>query len=117
LGYSRGEINSIDRNKSNSLPNSFALQQNYPNPFNPSTAIKFSVPENSKITLTVYNLLGQIIKVLANEVVNPGNYSFIWNGTDNSGLNVSSGIYFYELKAHGNNGNNFSKIMKMVYLK
>ena len=117
LGYSRGEINSIDRNKSNSLPNSFALQQNYPNPFNPSTAIKFSVPENSKITLTVYNLLGQIVKVLANEVVNPGNYSFIWNGTDNSGLNVSSGIYFYELKAHGNKGNSFSKIMKMVYLK
>ena len=79
--------------------------------------IKFSVPVNSNVTLTVYNLLGQVVKVLTNEEVTAGNYSITWNGTDNSGVQVSSGIYFYELKAKGNNGADFSKIMKMVYLK
>ena len=117
LAYAETGITSVKPENKNILPDKFVLSQNYPNPFNPSTTIKFSIPFNSNIKLTVYNLLGQVIKVLANEDVSAGNYSVIWNGTDNNGLQVSSGIYFYELKAKGNNGTGFSKIMKMVYLK
>ena len=117
LAYAETGITSVKPENKNILPDKFVLSQNYPNPFNPSTTIKFSIPINSNIKLIVYNLLGQVVKVLANEDISAGNYSVMWNGTDNYGLQVSSGIYFYELKAKGNNGTGFSKIMKMVYLK
>jgi hypothetical protein len=113
-----GNVNSItpDDDK-NFLPQEFALSQNYPNPFNPSTSIEFSVPVDTKVTLTIYNLLGQVVTTLVNEEVSAGNYSTVWNGADDNGFQVSSGIYFYEMKANGNNGTAYSQIKKMVFLK
>ena len=118
LAYAETGVTEVKKpDNINLVPDDFILSQNYPNPFNPSTTIKYSIPVNSNIKLTVYNLLGQVVAVLANKDVSAGNYSVDWNGKDNGGLPVSSGIYFYELKAKGDNGADFSKIMKMVYLK
>jgi hypothetical protein len=94
------------------LPSNFVLDQNYPNPFNPSTTIAFTAPRAGHVTLTVYNLLGQRILTLADEVVSPGRYEFEWSGADERGKPVSSGIYFYHLSAL-----DFSETRKMVLMK
>jgi uncharacterized protein YlxW (UPF0749 family) len=83
------------------------LDQNYPNPFNPSTTIKFSIPENSTVELTVYNQLGEFIQTLVNEEKSAGNYEITFNAQ-----NLSSGVYFYQIKA-----NNFVSTKKLVLLK
>ena len=101
----------------NLVINAYALSQNFPNPFNPSTNIEFSIPVNSTITLTIYNLLGQAITELVNEEMNSGNYSVIWNGEDRNGVKVSSGIYLYKMRAKGTTGKEFQQTRKMVLLK
>jgi len=78
-------------------PKEFSLSQNYPNPFNPTTLIEFGLPQESHTQLVVYNLLGQTIKTIIDEVKAPGAYSVTWDGTDNSGNPQPSGTYFYRL--------------------
>jgi len=78
------------------------LNQNYPNPFNPETTISFDMPKAAPATLSVYNVKGQLVKTLFNGTAVYGKNSVVWNGTDNSGSKVSSGIYFYRLSANGN---------------
>lgn len=73
----------------------------YPNPFNPSTIIEFSIQNNSEIELLIYNIKGQKIKILAKNEFSEGSHSIIWNGDDDSGNSVSSGIYFYRLNING----------------
>ena len=87
------------------------LLQNFPNPFNPSTRISFQLPAKAHTTLTVYNMLGQVIEILIDEDLSPGEYQVSWEGVNQSGQELPSGIYFYELRA-----NNFSQIKKMVLL-
>ncbi len=92
-----------DENNRQILPGVFELKQNYPNPFNPTTTIKYSLGrENnggrSNTVLEIYNTLGQEIKTLVNERQRPGEYTVEWNGTNNSGERVASGVYFYSLK-------------------
>ncbi len=79
------------------LPTSITLADNYPNPFNPSTTIEFSVPTNSFVTLKVYNVLGQEVKTLVNQDIPAGSFSTVWDSDNNSGRQVSSGVYFYKL--------------------
>lgn len=82
--------------------NDYKLDQNYPNPFNPTTTIKFYLPINKQISLTVYNALGQKIKTLVNnELLTAGEHVVQWDGTNNAGQKVASGMYIYELK-YGN---------------
>ncbi len=76
------------------IPNEFELYQNYPNPFNPSTQIKYNVPEEAKVQLIVYNLLGQKVAELVNENRSPGRYTVTWDASSQS-----SGIYMYRLVA------------------
>ncbi len=83
------------------LKSQINLYQNYPNPFNPATTISFSIPEESKVNLIVYNIKGQKVKELAASKFDKGNHSVIWNGIDESGKSVSSGIYFYKLSVNG----------------
>jgi len=97
---------------SSMIPTEFSLRQNYPNPFNPVTKIEYALPKDSKVTLTVYTLTGQQIATLVNETKTAGYYQVKWNGTDNSGIPVASGIYFYHLKADG-----FDQTHKMLLLK
>lgn len=75
------------------MPRTLALKQNYPNPFNPSTTISFSIPERSHVSLRIYNILGQEVTALVDEVMNAGEYEVNWN----AGLHAS-GIYFYRLQ-------------------
>jgi hypothetical protein len=85
----------------------FALDQNYPNPFNPSTTIKFSLPEASDVSLTIYNTLGQKVTELVNTKLEAGRYSYQWNA-----INVPTGMYIYEMRT-----SNFVSVKKMVLLK
>ena len=94
------------------LPREFSLSQNYPNPFNPITTINYSIPTQSRVKLQIYNLLGQVVTTLVDADKNPGYYEAIWNGTNQSGKSVSSGLYFYSLRA-----GQFSDTKKMVILK
>ncbi len=96
------------------LPKAFTLGQNAPNPFNPSTTIRYTVPEGNQeyVTLKVYDLRGQLVRTLVDRFVESGAYSVIWDGTDETGRDVSSGVYFYRMKA-----GDFVQTRKMVLLK
>jgi hypothetical protein len=76
---------------------------NYPNPFNPETTISFIVPKSGPASLEVYNIKGQIVRTLVNDVREAGKYTVIWNGKDNNGSSVASGLYFYRLTHDGKN--------------
>jgi hypothetical protein len=81
------------------LPDGFTLHQNYPNPFNPSTRIDFSLPQAARVTLTVYNVLGRQVTVLADGQFSAGDHSIIWDGMDRTGEPVAGGMYLYRLSA------------------
>ncbi|MEW5995580.1 MAG: T9SS type A sorting domain-containing protein, partial [Candidatus Zixiibacteriota bacterium] len=83
------------------LPDEFALLQNYPNPFNPRTTIRFYLPRAARAKLTVYNILGRQVAVLLDRRVPQGFSEVVWDGTDYSGSEVASGVYFYCLKSDG----------------
>jgi len=78
-------------------PGNYSLAQNCPNPFNPETNIDFVLPKETYCSLIIYDLLGQKIRTLLDSQIGSGNYQIHWNGKSESGLNVPSGIYFYQL--------------------
>jgi len=94
------------------IPVATTLNGNYPNPFNPETTIKFNLKENSKVTIEIYNIKGQKVKTLMNDVKNAGYHSVIWDGKDDKGKNVTSGIFLYRMKA-----DKYSSTRKMILLK
>lgn len=94
------------------IPTEFELSQNYPNPFNPVTNIKFSLPENANVNLTIYNMLGQKVKTLLSGEQEAGFYTVRWDGTNELGSRVSSGIYIYRIEA-----GKYTSTMKMNLLK
>jgi len=81
------------------LPDKLTLYQNYPNPFNPATTISFRLDQKARVNLTVYNILGEKVKVLVDGDREAGTQTVIWDGTDNNGAGVASGVYFYRLVA------------------
>ncbi len=89
------------------LPNKFIVKQNYPNPFNPTTNIEFSIPLKSKVSLKVFNVLGQEVAQLVNKELAAGNYNVNFDAS-----NLTSGIYFYTLSS-----NNFTQTKKMILLQ
>ncbi len=95
-------------------PRSYALEQNYPNPFNPTTTIRFSIPKAGLVNVSVYNEIGQLVKVLADNIYvpTPGTYQLSWDGTNGSGNHVASGVYFYRFSTK-----DYTNTMKMVLLK
>jgi len=90
------------------IPTDFTLSQNYPNPFNPSTTIKFSIPTQSFVTLTIYDALGKEVANLVNNDLPAGTYNAEWNATSS----ISAGVYFYQIKA-----DNFTQTKKMLLIK
>lgn len=95
------------------LADGYRLYQNYPNPFNPSTKITYSIPKNDFVTIKIYDILGNEINSLVNsEFRQAGKYSVYWNGTNQFGNSVSSGIYFYKLET-----TDFTKTERMILLK
>ena len=115
LGYSP-TVTAVE-NEILEIPSTYTLEQNYPNPFNPITQIKFSLPVNSNVKIVVYNLIGEVVRELVNTELSSGIHSVQWNSEDASGSKVSSGVYFYEIRASGIDGQQFNKVMKMVLLK
>jgi hypothetical protein len=85
---------------------------NFPNPFNPTTTISYQLSADSEVELSIYNIKGQLVKTLVDEVLPAGKHSMIWNSRDSNGNRVGSGIYFYKLKA-----GDFQKIKKMILIK
>ncbi|HCN25245.1 MAG TPA: hypothetical protein DIS65_07780, partial [Candidatus Marinimicrobia bacterium] len=94
------------------VPGEFALHQNYPNPFNPVTTINYDLAKDGHVSIVVYDLLGREIKTLVNEVQNAGYDSIRWDGTDNLGKTLASGMYFYQMYT-----GDFILVRKMVLLK
>ena len=98
------------------VPKSFRVFQNYPNPFNPSTVIRFAVPgvqASYKVSLKIYNILGQEVKVLLDDNIQPGYYEKTWNA-----VGYASGTYFMRLTIDGGTGDSrFSDVKKMVLIK
>lgn len=94
------------------LPDAFSLSQNYPNPFNPETVIKYALPEDCHVELTIYNMLGQKVKTLISQYQNAGYKMVHWNGKDDKGNEIASGVYFYKIKSP-----KYSETKKMVSLR
>jgi hypothetical protein len=116
IGFSPDPVTSVDDDEI-LTPEEFALHQNYPNPFNPSTKITFSLPVTSKVRLSIVDLLGQEIAILKNEIIAAGNHSVDWNISSQNKSKMSSGIYFYRIKAVGVDGKEFNSTRKMMLLK
>jgi hypothetical protein len=93
-------------------PYRFELLQNYPNPFNPVTTIEYSVPSHAQVTIEIFNVLGRKVRTLVNETKQAGSYRAEWNGTDNAGRPVSTGVYLYRYKA-----GKVTQTKKMLLLK
>jgi hypothetical protein len=94
------------------VPGEFALGQNYPNPFNPSTTIEYKVPARANVEITIFNILGQKVATVVNDVHEAGSHRATWNGRDLSGKIAASGVYFYSLKS-----GSFEQVKKMMLMK
>jgi len=94
------------------IPKRYELLQNYPNPFNPSTNIRYGIPEAAAVSLVIYDIRGEIVKTIDSRTQVAGWYEHVWNGQDESGQPVSTGLYLTRLQAGA-----YSKVIKMLYLK
>ncbi|MCK5120274.1 MAG: T9SS type A sorting domain-containing protein, partial [Candidatus Latescibacteria bacterium] len=94
------------------LPAEFALSQNFPNPFNSATIVKYRLPEESYVSLSVYNTQGQLVRTLVESRQEPGYKSVRWDGGDESNREVAAGIYLYHIQA-----GKFSQARRMLLLK
>jgi hypothetical protein len=94
------------------IPTEYALSQNYPNPFNPMTTFTYDVPEVSDVTIRVYSLLGKEVRTLYSKQRMPGRYTEVWDGTDNTGRKLASGVYFLRMQT-----GSFSKLRKMTLIR
>ena len=93
-------------------PKEFALRQNYPNPFNPETHIQFDLAENSNVSVSIFNLVGQKVATLVNDKMDAGVYHIKWNGVDDLGQPLPSGMYFYEMRTQA-----YQAVKKLVLVK
>jgi len=94
------------------VPLSYAISRNYPNPFNPTTTIKYQLPQTSDVKLAIYNVLGQRVRTLVNGRIEAGYHSIEWDGRNEAGAQVASGIYIYRFSA-----DNYLKVQKMILMK
>jgi hypothetical protein len=107
-----GEVVAVEEQIDEVLPGSYRLSQNYPNPFNPRTHISYQLPQNGHVTLAVYNVMGQRVRELLDWEQTAGEHVVTWDGLDDAGRPVASGIYFYQLVT-----GEFVQTRKMLLLK
>ena len=105
-------VNAMSQEILSNIPENFSLGQNYPNPFNPVTRMDYTIPQRSKVVISIYNVLGQEIINLVNREQDYGYHSIIWDGIDAQGRDVASGVYFTQMTSKG-----FSQTKKMLLLK
>ena len=101
-----------EEKKLENLPEKFVLYQNYPNPFNPSTKIEFFLSERAQVRLEIYDIRGRRVKKLLDQELSSGHWSIVWDGEDDKGAKVASGVYFYRLIA-----SQYTQTRKMVIIK
>ena len=94
------------------LPEGFFLHQNHPNPFNPITTLRYDLPEDALVNITIYDMMGRVVKTMVNTQQNAGFKSVRWNATNDNGAPVSAGLYLYTIQA-----GEFRQTKKMVLLK
>jgi hypothetical protein len=94
------------------LPDRFGLAQNFPNPFNPITEIMFSIPMEAQVRIRIYNVMGQMVRTLTEQRYSTGIHQIMWNGTDDNGISVGAGVYFYRMEAQ-----QYVQTKKMLLLK
>lgn len=106
-------------NKISTLPDKYALTSNYPNPFNPTTSIEFSLPKNSKADIVIYNSLGQFVKKVSYNLLPAGIHTYFWDGKNENGFNMSSGLYILHFSAQSleEDKETFSKSIKMLLVR
>ncbi len=95
------------------VPKAYGLKQNFPNPFNPSTRIQFTLPVKGHVSLKIYNVAGQLVRTLQDGVMDVGSHELTWDGSNNLGTSVASGVYFYKLNA----SDDYENMKKMVLLR
>jgi len=105
-------INNIEIGTLKPMPSDYGLDQNLPNPFNPSTTIKYQLPASGDVSLVIYNLLGQQIRSLVKETLDAGFHSIVWDGKNQLGHQVASGVYIYRLQS-----GDFTTARRMMLLK
>jgi len=105
--YNTGNVSGISEETFQQIPENFSLSQNYPNPFNPITTIRFELPEDEKVSLKIFNILGEEVSTLVNTDLKAGQHEFQFNAN-----NLSSGIYFYQLQA-----GSFVQTKKMILIR
>ncbi|MDR3625568.1 MAG: S8 family serine peptidase [Ignavibacteriaceae bacterium] len=108
----QGIVTEIYNNGVPVIPKEYYISQNYPNPFNPTTTIQYGVPAQTKANIVIYNILGQRIRVFELGEVKPGRYQMIWDGRNNYGRTVASGVYIYRFESQ-----KYSRALKMLFLK
>lgn len=106
------QMHNIEIGRLDPVPENYGLAQNMPNPFNPATTISYEVPEAGAVKLVVYNLLGQQVRTLVNDNIEAGYHTIAWDGADEFGRQVASGIYIYRMKA-----GDFNATRRMMFLK
>ncbi len=94
------------------VPRVYRLSQNFPIPFNPQTTIRFDVKERGHVDVKIYKVTGQLVKTLVDGIRDAGAYAITWDGTNNHGAEVASGVYFYRMWSK-----NFSRTRKMILLR
>lgn len=109
--YSTGVISSSN-NENPDIVQNFSLDQNYPNPFNPSTTIRYTITSPENVSIRIFDISGQLVKVINKEHSQAGVFEVIWNGANNFGEKVSSGAYFYQLSI-----GDYNEAKKMIMLK
>ena len=115
---------SVDQQENPIVPETFKLHQNYPNPFNPQTTIEYDLPKESRVTIEILNLMGQRIRLLTNsQQQGPGFMQVVWNGCDDQGKLMGSGIYIYRVAGYATDNSNqkspvlFQQSKKMLFVK
>lgn len=106
------DASTVDVADEHTMPLAYHLDQNYPNPFNPTTTIEYSIPKAGQVRIAVFDILGNRIKTLVNSRQQAGRYTVSWNGVNDEGREVSTGIYFYRIRTR-----NYTSIRKMVFEK
>lgn len=106
------DTDTAEKTATGELPASYQLAQNYPNPFNPTTTIEFNLPTTEYVTLEVFNINGQKVKTLVNDIMSAGTHAIEWDATSESGNKVASGVYLYKLSA-----GDFTETKKMTLMK
>jgi hypothetical protein len=105
-------LNWMDVATTDQIPMSYAVHQNYPNPFNPVTTLRYDLPEDALVNITIYDMVGRVVKTLINDQQTAGYRSLQWNATNDSGAPLSAGMYLYTIQA-----GDFRQTKKMVLLK